>query len=252
MVGLIGRVTTIAVAALGSLLLIGTGIAAAGTQPGQLDPGDTLYPGQSIVSPNGQWSLEMQTDGNLVLYAPRHSAIAESRTAGEPEVILQMQRDGNLVLRAKGNRPIAASSTEDHPGTVLQVQDDGGVVLYAPGHQALRVVVPAADFVNTPMPGQPAPVDSPKPDSQGDPGAVGGDAGEVASVTRTVACAGGGKAVASKLPKIGDGVDVACGILSDDSGRPVDGYLITRTIGCALLGPIGPACDILTEDSAAN
>lgn len=178
MVGLIGRVTTIAVAALGSLLLIGTGIAAAGTQPGQLDPGDTLYPGQSIVSPNGQWSLEMQTDGNLVLYAPRHSAIAESRTAGEPEVILQMQRDGNLVLRAKGNRPIAASSTEDHPGTVLQVQDDGGVVLYAPGHQALRVVVPAADFVNTPMPGQPAPVDSPKPDSQGDPGAVAGMRGK--------------------------------------------------------------------------
>lgn len=245
------RAVLLTVLVLGGLVST-VGTAGAGMQKGQLDPGETVYPGQSIVSPNGQWSFEMQHDGNLVLYAPRHVAVAETRTAGEPEVVLQMQRDGNLVLRAKGNRPIAASATDRYPGTVLQVQDDGAVVLYGPGHQALRVVVPAADFVNTPMPGQPQDhVDSPRPGAQQDPGAAGGDGGDVAEVAKSVACAGGGKAVASKLPKVGDGVEVACGILADDSGRSVDGYQVTRIFGCAALGPIGPACDILTDDDAA-
>lgn len=245
-------------APLAALLLVGlassAGVAQADRPQGQLSPGDWLYPGESVISPNGQWSFEMQTDGNLVLYSPRHIAVAETRTTGQPEVVLQMQHDGNLVLRAKGNRPIAASATDGFPGTVLQVQDDGAVVLYAPGHRAVRVVVPAADFVSTPMPGEPRDyVDSPKPGRKLDPGQVGGDTGDGALATQTFACAGGGRAVANKLPRVGSGVEVACGILADDSGRAGDSYLVTRTIGCALMGPIvGPACSILTDDDIAE
>lgn len=244
----LGRIALLAV--LVAAALVGPAeYALAGTQQGQLDPGETVDPGQSVVSPNGQWSFEMQTDGNLVLYGPRHVPVAETRTEGQPEVVLQMQLDGNLVLRARGNCPIAASGTDGYPGMAMQVQDDGAVVLYAPGHKAIRVVVPAADYVNSPMPGQPRGyVDSPTQGPSLDAGRAGGDSGEV---TKTLACAGGGRAVASKIPKAGEGVDVACGILGDDSGRSVDGYEITRTIGCALFGRIGPACSILTDDDAA-
>src|SRR4051794_3773446 len=80
--------------------------ASASAVPGQLDPGDTLYPGKSLYSSDGRYQLIMQEDGNLVEYKPSHIAVAETHSAGQPEVVLFMQRDGNLVLRARGNVPI--------------------------------------------------------------------------------------------------------------------------------------------------
>lgn len=228
-------------------LVAGGGIALAASQPGQLDPGDTLYPGQSLRSPSGEWTLTMQTDGNLVLYAPRHIAVAWSGTNGRPEVVLQMQTDGNLVLRQRGNQPIAASGTDGQPGTVLQVQDDGAVVLYAPGHRALEVVVPAPGYVNSPMPQDY--VNSPHP--RGDIGRVGGDSGDLADVGQAAGCAATGDSVGSRVPRLGPAVGASCGILTNDDGQDVDSYEVARTGLCAALRLLGPACDILTEADAA-
>lgn len=93
--------------------------------------------GATLYSPRGTHALTMQTDGNLVLYAPGHVAIWATGTAGQNGAILTEQSDGNLVVIAPGNRPVWASGTSGRPGTVLQVQDDGNAVQYAPGHVAI-------------------------------------------------------------------------------------------------------------------
>jgi hypothetical protein len=159
-------------AGFGALAAAGAMIAAASpamasSLPWQLDPGDTLGPGQSITSQYDDWVLTMQTDGNLVEYGTGHIALASSNTAGNPGSVLFMQNDGNLVIRAPGNIPIWAAATDGNPGAVLQVQGDGGVVVYGPGHQVLDTVAPSMtsilpaaeaaqrDWVPTPWPGQP-------------------------------------------------------------------------------------------------
>jgi hypothetical protein len=77
------------------------GLGGAGTAqasaPGQLDSGGRLNPGATLYSPNGSQALTMQTDGNLVLYAPGHVAIWESRTAGHAGSILIEQTDGVTI-----------------------------------------------------------------------------------------------------------------------------------------------------------
>jgi len=118
-------------------------VTSAGIPPGQLNPGQEITSGTQIASPDGNFVLQMQSDGNLVLRAPGNTPLGDTGTAGHDGAIAVMQADGNFVLRAPGNIPIWASGTDGHPGTVLQVQDDGGVVLYALGHQVLRVLFPA-------------------------------------------------------------------------------------------------------------
>ena len=112
-------------------------VAARAATPGQLDSGARLGSGATLHSPRGTHALTMQTDGNLVLYAPGHVAIWSSGTAGRHGAILLEQGDGNLVVIAPGNRPVWSSGTSGRPGTVLQVQDDGNAVQYAPGHVAI-------------------------------------------------------------------------------------------------------------------
>ncbi|AGL13707.1 CHAP domain-containing protein [Actinoplanes sp. N902-109] len=106
--------------------------------PGQLDSGATLGPGATLYSPSGNMALTMQTDGNLVLYAPGHVAVWATGTSSAGNgTILAEQSDGNLVVIAPGNHPVWASGTSGHPGAVLQVQDDGNTVQYGSGHAAL-------------------------------------------------------------------------------------------------------------------
>jgi hypothetical protein len=247
--GGIVRVAAAAVAA-GSLAIGGPAMAAMAStsaaaytsdMPGQLDPGGMLDVGQSLVSPDGQYVLTMQGDGNLVEYAPGHVAVAASNTAGDDGAVLFMQNDGNLVVRAPGNIPVWASGTDQNAGTVLQVQDDGSMVLYAPGHVALRVLVPVLVDLSVPTPhvGAPLPYE-------------GGSDSEASNYvydgTRLVSCASVGKAVEHFLPRAyGVGIDIACGITTDTGDQPRDGYYYLTIIGCALTGPLGPACDILTD-----
>jgi hypothetical protein len=103
----------------------------------QLSGGQQLNPGDSLLSPSSLFLLSMQTDGNLVLYAPGHIAIWASNTAGHSGSVLQMQQDGNLVVYAPGHVRTWASNTAGHPGAVLQMQDDANAVLYAPGPVAM-------------------------------------------------------------------------------------------------------------------
>ena len=94
-----------------------------------LASGASLAPGQARVSADGQFHLEFQGDGNLVLYRGS-TALWASRTGG-PTGNLAMQGDGNLVIYDASGRPLWATDTAGNPGAHLVVQTDGNVVLYS-------------------------------------------------------------------------------------------------------------------------
>jgi hypothetical protein len=106
-----------------------------------LGPSQTLAAGNNLVSPNGQYVLSMQTDGNLVLYAgPQRIVKWSSRTNGpiDNTAFLAMQNDGNLVVYARGGPKFATGTNNAaNANPSLEVQDDGNVVVYAQGHRAI-------------------------------------------------------------------------------------------------------------------
>lgn len=96
-----------------------------------LVPGETIAPGQFIVSQSGHFELVLQTNGDLVLYElPNMLALWTSGTQGENIATCIMQTDGNLVLYSPTGSPIWASNTNGNPGSRLVAQSDGNVVIY--------------------------------------------------------------------------------------------------------------------------
>ncbi|MEV4276004.1 CHAP domain-containing protein [Actinoplanes xinjiangensis] len=120
--------------ALGLLPLAATP-AQAGAGTFRLSAGEQLGVNARLVSPNGQYVLVMQSDGNLVEYAPGNRAVWSTGTnrAGS---IVRMQTDGNLVVVAPGNISVWWTSTHGNPGAALELQDDGNAVVYGAGHVA--------------------------------------------------------------------------------------------------------------------
>ncbi len=87
-----------------------------------------------LASPNGQYTLVMQSDGNLVEYNRSSQALWASGTTGNPNDMAVMQSDGNFVIYSSSNRPLWASGTGDHPAAAyrLNLQDDANLVVYGP------------------------------------------------------------------------------------------------------------------------
>ncbi|WP_329584369.1 trypsin-like serine protease [Kitasatospora sp. NBC_01250] len=101
-----------------------------------LAPGTKIASGQSVAGKDLQ--LTMQGDGNLTV---THRGIPggvlwSTKTAGHPGAWAQMQTDGNLVVYAPDGNPAAgtgalwASATYPNSGAYLRLQDDGNLVLY--------------------------------------------------------------------------------------------------------------------------
>ncbi len=108
--------------------------------PPSLLSGEILWGGQHRDSPNGQYRLSMQSDGNLVLYDLWNltsegwwTALWYSNTYNNPGARLAMQADGNLVVYSSANSPLWNSETWGNPGAQLHVQDDGNLVIYSNG-----------------------------------------------------------------------------------------------------------------------
>lgn len=103
-----------------------------------LPSGAALFDGQSLVSPNGRFSLDMQSDGNLVLYGTG-LVLWDSGTAGDAPDYATMQGDGNFVIY-KAGKAVWSSGTDQlvkNQSFVLSVQNDGNVVIYSPTDKAL-------------------------------------------------------------------------------------------------------------------
>lgn len=106
-----------------------------GISVGTLRPGYSLRPGQAVVSPNRQYFLLMQADGNLVLY--RGSLLDNkpkqalwSSVTSTPGSFATMQTDGNFVVYSPSNSPLWAAGPGVNKGAMLAVQDDGNMVIY--------------------------------------------------------------------------------------------------------------------------
>ena len=90
--------------------------------------------GDRLRSPLGAFHLDMQFDGNLVLYTVGMVPLWASNTMGNGGFAV-MQGDGNLVVYDLANNPVFATNTQGNQGAVLLCQDDGNLVVYRGGQQ---------------------------------------------------------------------------------------------------------------------
>ncbi|CAG9184815.1 GDSL-type esterase/lipase family protein [Cupriavidus pampae] len=100
------------------------------TQCGQFAPGMGLTRGQTLVSCDGRFTLNMQMDGNLVLYDGPSTPIWSTGTVTANAVQVLLQSDGNLVAFDPSGRTVWQSNTSGQPGSYLYVQNDGNMVIY--------------------------------------------------------------------------------------------------------------------------
>jgi hypothetical protein len=103
---------------------------------GTLTANQELTTGQSLASCNGDYALNMQGDGNLVLYQGS-TALWASNTAGTAADEAIMQGDGNFVLYSSSGSAVWSSGTAGNTGASLDVQNDGNVVIYSASGAAL-------------------------------------------------------------------------------------------------------------------
>jgi hypothetical protein len=103
---------------------------------GELTANHELTTGQSLTSCNGDYTLDMQGDGNLVLYQ-NGTALWASNTSGSAADEAIMQGDGNFVLYTSSGSAVWASGTVGNDGAYLVVQNDGNVVIYSASGTAL-------------------------------------------------------------------------------------------------------------------
>jgi hypothetical protein len=113
------------------------------TACGEIQPGQGLIPGHSWHSCDGRFTLAMQTDSNLVLYeAGVAPALWNTSTVGRDAAFVFMQSDGNLVLYNTRESAVWASNTSGYEGGIdgknayLAIQNDGNLVIYL-GSQVL-------------------------------------------------------------------------------------------------------------------
>lgn len=102
----------------------------------RLNPNESLPINSSITSQDGRFTLNMQGDGNLVLYGPSGKYRWDSATHGQSVTQTVMQGDGNFVIYGPGGA-LWASGTHGHSGAWLVVQNDGNLVIYDPSGSAL-------------------------------------------------------------------------------------------------------------------
>ncbi|MGK5085989.1 hypothetical protein WDW86_00370 [Bdellovibrionota bacterium FG-2] len=98
-----------------------------------LASGANLGTTKAISSCNGNYTLSMQGDGNLVLYDKQGLALWATNWEGSPLVpnsMAAMQITGNLaIISGKTMSSIWSSDTGNNSGAYLVLQDDGHVAI---------------------------------------------------------------------------------------------------------------------------
>lgn len=113
-----------------SFMLACAGANAAASHPDVLLPGEELKVNEQITSPNKQYRLVLQGDGNLVLYKGSN-ALWASNTVLPNIAKVVMQGDGNLVIYTGDGQPAwDCYRSLGHSGARLNLQDDGNLVIY--------------------------------------------------------------------------------------------------------------------------
>lgn len=103
---------------------------------------DKMYKGYKFVkntklhSPNREYHLVFQEDGNLVVYDRNKNVYWSTKTENRG-ARAEFQRDGNLVVYDYSGRPIYDTKTNGKGASVLRMQDDGNLVIYTSGNKPL-------------------------------------------------------------------------------------------------------------------
>ena len=118
------------VSAVMALVLAGLGAPVTASAANTIAPNQTLASGQSLTSQNGAYSLQMQPDGNAVVYAAQGRVLWHSHTFGNAGARLIFQGDGNLVVYSSAGRALWNAGTWGNPGARIYLQDDGNLVVY--------------------------------------------------------------------------------------------------------------------------
>ncbi|GBD86236.1 D-mannose binding lectin [bacterium BMS3Abin03] len=96
-------------------------------KPNTLESNYYLPPGTQLVSPNGEYTLIYQDDGNLVLYRKDKKVIWASNTdnTGKPGMA-SMDSDGNFVVYNADEEVVWASETGNNgPNCIVELNDNG-------------------------------------------------------------------------------------------------------------------------------
>ena len=88
-------------------------------------PGRVLTANQSIYSPNGQYQLIMQGDGNLVEYGPGGQVMWNAGTWGNPGAMRSCRATATSSSTAPPGRRCGNSGTYGHAGASLVLNDGG-------------------------------------------------------------------------------------------------------------------------------
>lgn len=92
-----------------------------------------MGPEQPASTPNRQYNMKLQSDGNFVVYNSSGRGIWATGTNGRSVSVAVMQTDGNFVLYAPDGSAVWQSGTSGHDCGRLQLQDDGNLVIVDPG-----------------------------------------------------------------------------------------------------------------------
>jgi hypothetical protein len=90
---------------------------------------DIMHMGDYITSADGRFAFAFSGDGYLNIYEVSTGNTLWWSSASAEGGELDMQTDGNLVLYS-GSSAVWATGTEGHPGAYLVMQNDGNLVLY--------------------------------------------------------------------------------------------------------------------------
>jgi hypothetical protein len=108
-----------------------TGSVALTSRENSVDAGEAVTSAQPLESQNGQYSVVVQSDGNVVIYGPG-GATWSTGTFGSAGSYFVLQSDGNVVLYGPAGTVDWSAHTAGLGGTELVVQNDGNLVLYGP------------------------------------------------------------------------------------------------------------------------
>ena len=106
---------------------------------GIIPAGSGFARGESWSSCNGEYSLRLQHDGNLVLYSASDMPLWTAATKGKGGFAVRMQNDGNLALYNRDRKKIWTSKTAGNPGARLELIDNGNMALFSSNNTALWV-----------------------------------------------------------------------------------------------------------------
>ncbi|MGB4840828.1 MAG: hypothetical protein WBP08_17610 [Saprospiraceae bacterium] len=95
----------------------------------ELSQDQSLNLGEAITSPNLQYKLSLDNDGNLVLYQ-NGQGLWYANSANQSVSKCSFQNDGNLVLYTANNQAKWAVDANGRGGNTLKIQNDGNLVIY--------------------------------------------------------------------------------------------------------------------------